>query len=1427
MLHINRIVTRLCLAVLFAAGSLGAATPLGAAAPGATAPSAIAPATQGAAVLVGLRPGTSLRVDGQGIGASDSGLAQSVSALGVQSADTVFHAVRGDGQLSLPGLASAIDLRSVYKLRLPAGANLAAALAALRANPAVVYAEPDAVAHLITTPNDPLYPQQWGLAQIGAPTAWSTTTGSASVAIAIIDSGLDTTHPDLSGQLWTNPGEIAGNGQDDDNDGYVDDVHGWNILNNNADLSDTSGHGTEVAGIAAAASNNGAGVAGVCWACKLMVVKVAQPSGVANYSDIAAGVNYAALKGAKVINLSLGGASDSITLRAAVTAAAQTAVVVGGAGNNNSNAPFYPAAYPDALAVAGTTSSDTKVADSNFGPWVDVAAPGETITTTFSGGTYGSSSGTSLAAPFASGLAGLLFSQHPDWSPAQVRAQIVHTAHNIDAQNLSYTGQLGSGRIDAGQAVATAAHPVISIQSLTVNGQPNGTPNPGTQADVSIALYNDWGPATNVHATLTGGGPNASVVSGTVSYGTLGTYASQANAGPLRINVTVAAGYGASLPFTLQLTVDGRLAASLPLTIATAPSTTYEHGTLSTQTWTADRIYIIDNNADVGAGQVLTIAPGTTVQFAGNYNLSVAGTLVADGTSQQPIHFTKVPTATNWSSIQFLNSSVDATFDSQGAYAGGSVLRYVIIDGSTGGVTLNQAGPYLADNDVNSGGISGAGSPTLRVAHNTLSATSLSVSGGDQIVDNAVTGNSINASQMNLVARNSVSQASGAGLTVSQVSTTTANRVDHSAVGLSAGTGFISDNLLAYNTIGLSLSGPATALSNTVLFSGDTDVDVTSASASLQANNLLAAPGHYALRNDAGAPVSATGNWWGTTNDGAIEALIYDNQKDASKGSVDHSGLLTGEVQDAPAYVQNVAIQPDTTLGIQTGTFQLTFSAPMDQGQSPAATFTSVDNSKWTTYTTTNSGLPDNQVTGIALDKDGSLWVSTTGGVAHFNGAAWTVYNTSNSGLPDDYVNGMTIGADGTKWFISRYWHVVSFDGVHWKEWQKWIQGDNNGQAVAIDLDGSLWLATSGCQGIGHLQGTAWTFYNPFPNNISCADYNRVVVSNNGTKWFLSDHGVARISGTSVTTYTTSNSAIPWNYFYDVAVDANNVAWFAGNGLVSFDGQTWVTHTINTTQFSSNETYGVAFDRDNRMWLAYFDCAHTVGGYCGESVAHQRGSGWVSYPDQTCRYGVFDASDRTWCVASALSTRYPSGGVATTGSDRIYPIVDNGRWVDSTHWQATYDVNSLVPRGAYSVSVSNAIGPAGIEIAPDSQFTFTVDYAGTVTDKTPPPMPWVFAEGTAGAPSSVTAHWIATDPGSSIVHYRYAIGTLAGAVDVVNWTTLNATTVTRTGLGLVTGQHYWVSVQAQNQGGLWSPVGASRFTAGAKNPLLWMPVVHR
>jgi subtilisin family serine protease len=306
------------------------------------------------------------------------------------------------------------------------------------------------------TPDDALYAGQWGLAQIDAPAAWDVVTGTPDVVIADIGSGVDTSHPDLVGQLWVNPGEIAGNGLDDDGNGYIDDLHGWNVLDGNGDLSDHTGHSTMVAGILVAAPDNQQGVAGVCWGCRLMVVKVTQPDGLARYSDIAAGVEYAAQNGADVINISLRGQHNSWALHSAIVAASETAVVVSSAGNDGADAPVYPAAYDSVLAVTATDSGDLKPAVANYGPWVDVSAPGQDIATTYHDGGYRSISGTSFATPFVSGLAGLLRSQHPEWSPAEVRARIVDTADDINVLNPDFEDQLGSGRINAARAVSQA-----------------------------------------------------------------------------------------------------------------------------------------------------------------------------------------------------------------------------------------------------------------------------------------------------------------------------------------------------------------------------------------------------------------------------------------------------------------------------------------------------------------------------------------------------------------------------------------------------------------------------------------------------------------------------------------------------------------------------------------------------------------------------------------------------------------------------------------------------------------------------------------------------------------------------------------------------------------------------------------------------------
>jgi hypothetical protein len=172
-----------------------------------------------------------------------------------------------------------------------------------------------------------------------------------------------------------------------------------------------------------------------------------------------------------------------------------------------------------------------------------------------------------------------------------------------------------------------------------------------------------------------------------------------------------------------------------------------------------------------------------------------------------------------------------------------------------------------------------------------------------------------------------------------------------------------------------------------------------------------------------------------------------------------------------------------------------------------------------------------------------------------------------------------------------------------------------------------------------------------------------------------------------------------------------------------------------------------------------------------------------------------------------------------------YVVIDNAQWVTDRVWRATYDITSLVPRGTYTISVSGARGMDGMEIPTDTRFSFIVDYAGQITDQTPPNTPLVIAGGKQGDPSTVEAIWWASDPDSSITGYRYAIGSAPGATDIVNWTTTNNNSFTRSGLGLIEGRQYWVSVQARNIGGLWSASGYSAFVAGQPLRRVFLPLV--
>jgi subtilisin family serine protease len=338
----------------------------------------------------------------------------------------------------------------------------------------VRYVEPNEtfkVAATTTVPNDPLFAQQWPMSQadgIGAPGAWWTSKGAGAV-IAVLDTGADLTHPDLAPNLWTNPGEIPGNGIDDDGDGYVDDVHGVNVLAHNGNPQDGHGHGTEMAGAAAGVGGNRIGVTGVAPEAKIMPVKVLGDDGSGNTDSVIAGVQYAVAHGADVINLSMNGPQDSQALDETLAAARAAGVtIVASAGNDGANrdtTPSYPASTPGVLAVAATATDGGLTPFSAYGKSVPLAAPGENVLSTARGGRYEASSGTSIASAQVSGAAALLAAARPQATPDQIRDALVSGAHRLSLDS----GMVGSGgTLDAAGAVSRlipGAGPRLSLAS--------------------------------------------------------------------------------------------------------------------------------------------------------------------------------------------------------------------------------------------------------------------------------------------------------------------------------------------------------------------------------------------------------------------------------------------------------------------------------------------------------------------------------------------------------------------------------------------------------------------------------------------------------------------------------------------------------------------------------------------------------------------------------------------------------------------------------------------------------------------------------------------------------------------------------------------------------------------------------------------------
>ena len=410
----------------------------------------------------------------------------------------------------------------VYEIKFDESVAIHDLMRDIAAHPDVAFSERVPIERISFNPSDPSVAagEMWHLGKVNAYQAWDIATGLPDITIAVVDDALKITHEDLIGNLWVNPGEIAGNGIDDDNNGYIDDIHGYDLADNDNNPNPPSwatsasfSHGTHTGGIAAAVTNNGLGVASVSFGAKLMAVKCTRDA-TTNTSIIQygwQGVQYAINSGADVISLSWGGTGSSSIYQNIINAArAEGIIIVASAGNAGSPTPFYPAAYDNVIAVAASTSGDQKASYSNYGSWISIIAPGSQIKSCVANNNaaYGYKSGTSMSAPLVAAACGLILSHNPTLTPAQVESALYASADNIDALNSGYVGMMGAGRLNIHNALqqvqAVGCIPPLDINASPVTSNTVHLTWTGIGADSHTIKIREAGGSWQMHST-TGG----------------------------------------------------------------------------------------------------------------------------------------------------------------------------------------------------------------------------------------------------------------------------------------------------------------------------------------------------------------------------------------------------------------------------------------------------------------------------------------------------------------------------------------------------------------------------------------------------------------------------------------------------------------------------------------------------------------------------------------------------------------------------------------------------------------------------------------------------------------------------------------------------------------------------------------------------------
>ncbi len=456
---------------------------------------------------------------------------------------------------------NAVDLSLIYQIKVSAATNIYKLLQQLNSTGVVEYAEPLFINKMDFTPNDPSVGSQYQFTKISAFTAWDVWKGDTNTVIGIVDSGTDWDHPDIQANLKLNYADPI-DGTDNDNDGFIDNFHGWDVSeNDNNPVNVNSTHGAHVTGCAAAVTDNNVGVAGPAFNCRILPIKASLNSSTTNIDNGYDGIVYAADHGANIVNCSWGRSGGPSQFEQDIVNYAvldNDVVLVAAAGNGGIDEDHYPSSYENCVSVASTTSTDSRSSFSSFGFNVDVSAPGSNILATDFDDTYSTQSGTSMASPIAAGCAAMIKSKFPSMNALQVAEQLRSTADNIYSVpgNSPYISKLGKGRVNLFRAVTDSISPGVVVKKINVTDGNDGVFVIGDTLNVSNLLWNLLRPTTNLTCTIAAPTtPFVQILNNTHTVGVLSTNDTLSNfAAPYRI--VVLPGTPLNLEVVLRITIN-------------------------------------------------------------------------------------------------------------------------------------------------------------------------------------------------------------------------------------------------------------------------------------------------------------------------------------------------------------------------------------------------------------------------------------------------------------------------------------------------------------------------------------------------------------------------------------------------------------------------------------------------------------------------------------------------------------------------------------------------------------------------------------------------------------------------------------------------------------------------------------------------------